>query len=228
MDRIGTTIRSWNSSTDSAMRPSGAAARCWSIRICITTAVEDSARHSPSTMPPGGVMPLQAHDQADRDGRGDHLDEPDAEHVAAQLPQPLQRQFEAEQEQQEHDAEFGQRLGALGIIEGDVLEEGKLRRQRAEPERPERQADEQKAEHGADAQPMQQRHDDAGRHQEYQKRSQAFGVQHDIPRQARQRAFMTEHSRPKDYPAMRDFTTMSVARGPARRGHNLRRRRDCR
>jgi hypothetical protein len=44
------------------------------------------------------------------------------------------------------------------------LQERKLSRQRAETERPERKADKQKAEHSADTQPMQQRHNDAGGH----------------------------------------------------------------
>ena len=69
MNRIGTTIRSWNSSTDSAMRPTGAAARCWSIRSCITIAVDDSARQSPSTMPGGRRDAAPAHDHADGERR---------------------------------------------------------------------------------------------------------------------------------------------------------------
>ena len=55
--RIGTTIRSWNSSTESEMRPTLLAARCCSASTCMTTAVEDSARHMPSTKPDGGGMP---------------------------------------------------------------------------------------------------------------------------------------------------------------------------
>ena len=54
----------------------------------------------------------------------------------------------------------------------------KLRGEIAEPERPEQQADQQKAEHGAELSAMQQRHDDAGRHQKNQNALQMLRVQH--------------------------------------------------
>ena len=123
VNRIGTTIRSWNSSTDSATRPSGVAARCCSTRICITIAVEDSAKHMPRTRPAGGVMPLMRMVVPTARMRNSDLHQADAQHIAAQLPQPRQRQFHAEQEQQEHDAEFGERLGRLRVLQRDVAQD---------------------------------------------------------------------------------------------------------
>jgi hypothetical protein len=62
------------------------------------------------------------------------------------LPEPRHRQFHAEQEQQEYDAELGERLGARRVVEGDVLDPGKLPGELAEPVGPEREPDQQEAE----------------------------------------------------------------------------------
>ena len=130
--------------------------------------------------PAGGVMPLMRIGRADRDDADPDLHEADAEHIAAQLPQPRQRQFHAEQEQQEHDAEFGERLAAFGIFQRDVAQErvtsrrdGRRRRDRAA--RPIRRKPST-----VPSIAVQQRHDDAGGDQEDQNALQMFGVQHGL------------------------------------------------
>jgi len=64
-------------------------------------------------------------DRESDDERADHhLRQADAQHIAPQLPQPLQRQFEPEQEEHDDNAEFGQRIDPLRLVEGDVVRPG--------------------------------------------------------------------------------------------------------
>ena len=112
------------------------------------------------------------HHDADRD-----LDEADTEHVTPQLPQARQRQFHAEQKQQKHDTEFGERLRRFRVFQRDVAQERVKIVEIADAERTEHEADQQKAEHRTEK-PVQQRHEDAGGHEKDQDALQVFGVKH--------------------------------------------------
>ncbi len=119
-------MRSWNSSTESAMRPTGVAERPSSSSSCITRAVEDMARQRPSTI--ALLMPAPTARDAGADGeRAEHELQPaDAEHIAAQRPQPRHRQLQPDQEQQEHHAELGQDLDPVAILDGEIAQPGKV------------------------------------------------------------------------------------------------------
>ena len=55
---MGATIRSWNSSTASAVRPTGWVARFSSVSTCMTIAVEESASARPTAIAAGTVAPV--------------------------------------------------------------------------------------------------------------------------------------------------------------------------
>lgn len=90
----------------------------------------------------------------------------------------MQRQFKSKQKQQDDDAELGQHLGALGIVEGDVMDPRVGVGQAGEPVRAERNAGNEEAEHRAYAGAMKQRHDHAGHDQEDDEALEVLGVQH--------------------------------------------------
>src|SRR3989304_1678740 len=82
------------------------------------------------------------------------------------------------QEQQEDDAELRQRLGARGVVEWDIGQPGMGGGEVAEAVGAEHDADQQEAQHGADARALEQRHDDAGGGPEDQRTLEAVAVQH--------------------------------------------------
>ncbi len=100
--------------------------------------------------------------------RDDDLRKAEPEHQPAHAPQSLERQLEPHREQQRDHAEGGDAVDRF-----DVDREGaKPRRSPAErPEAvgPERDPRQQIAQHRTDAQPEEQRRDDARRHQEQQR-----------------------------------------------------------
>ena len=103
---------------------------------------------------------------AEGDRRQQELHAADAGHEAAQRPQPLDRHLDADQEQQEHDAELRERLDAGAILDGEIAQPRIIGGERAEAIGPDRDADQQEAQHRADPGAMEQRNDQPGRHQE--------------------------------------------------------------
>ena len=99
----------------------------------------------------------------DGDSRSQELEAADAGDKAAQRPQPLHRHLDADEEQQEHDAKFGEGLDARAILDGEIAQPWIVGGQMAEAVRPDRDADQQKAHHRADARAVEQRHDQARR-----------------------------------------------------------------
>ena len=107
-------------------------------------------------------------DCAQDQGRDDDLSKPEPENQPAHAPQSLERQLEPHREQERHHAEGG-----------DAVDRFDVDRKRAKPrrspaERPEavgseRDPRQQIAQHRTDAQPEEQRRDDARRHQEQQR-----------------------------------------------------------
>src|SRR5207237_8439886 len=86
---------------------------------------------------------------ADDADRAEHLAESQAEEPRAQLPEPLRLELEADEEEQEHDAELGKGADRLGLA--DELE----------APRPDGDAGEEVACHGAEAQAV------GGHHREH-------------------------------------------------------------
>ena len=112
----------------------------------------------------GRAQQRQRRPEGDR--REQELHAADAGHEAAQRPQPLDRHLDADQEQQEHDAELGERLDAGAVLDGEIAQPRIVGGERAEAVGPDRDADQQEAQHRADPRAVEQRNDQPGRHQE--------------------------------------------------------------
>ena len=112
-----------------------------------------------------GAPSSDSADAAD-DGREQELQAADAGHEAAQRPQPLDRHLDADQEQQEHDAELGERLDAGAILDGEIAQPREVGGERPEAIGADRDPDQQEAEHRADARAVEQRNDQPGSDQE--------------------------------------------------------------
>jgi hypothetical protein len=108
-------------------------------------------------------------DGAEQQRRQHDLGRAEPEHEPAHPGQPLERQFEAHHEQEEHDAERRDPVDRLDIGQRQRVEPGRARGESAEPERPERDARQQEAEHRADVQPEEQRRDDSRRDEKDQR-----------------------------------------------------------
>ena len=178
-NRIGTTIRSWNSSTDSATRPTGVAgAVLLDQKLHHDRGRGQREAHAEHDDAGGRRDAAHADGGADRDDADRDLHQADAEHVAPQLPQPRQRQFQAEQEQQEHDAEFGERLGRLRVVQRDVAQDRIIIVEIAERRTARAPRPISRKPSTVPRNAMQQRHEDAGGDQEDQDALQVFGVKH--------------------------------------------------
>ncbi len=103
---------------------------------------------------------------ADDQTAGQHLQQAGAKHLASHHPQSLRRQLQANDEQHQHHAEFGD-----GRHAGRVTDEAQLLR-------PDHDARKQIAQHRAQLEPLGQRHRNDRRHQEHQRRLQKMVAIH--------------------------------------------------
>ena len=108
-------------------------------------------------------------DEPQRQRGDDELAEAEFEHQPAHALDALERQFEADGEQQHDDAEFGQPGDRLDVGERQRGEDGRALGELAEAEWAEGDAGEQVAEHRADAQADEQRRDHPRRGEEQQR-----------------------------------------------------------
>lgn len=104
----------------------------------------------------------QRKGRADGEGRQHELQAADAGNIAAQRPQPRQRQFQPDQEQEKQDAQFGEGLDPGAILDGQIAKPGNIVGEPAEAVRADRDADTKKAEHGTDTRTMKQRNHKPG------------------------------------------------------------------
>ena len=144
----GMAARSWNSSTAKARRPWRSASSPFSSRTCRAKAVEDSDSARPAnsaacqTSPKAMAMAASTRPVSATCGAAE------AEDGGAHGPQPLGAQLQADQEQQQHHAELGKVQDRVDLV--DRIDE-------AQPERTDQHADQQIAQHVADAQQLGQR-----------------------------------------------------------------------
>jgi hypothetical protein len=87
----------------------------------------------------------------------------EAEYQSAHGPQSRQRQFQTDHEQQQHDAELGDRFDRTRCADRDRRQPRQICDERGKAERPNDDADEDEAERRADVQAVEQRDDDASR-----------------------------------------------------------------
>ena len=117
---IGTSARSSNSSIAKAERPTGLAVPTSGS----TTAVDDKASAMPSAKAAiqpcaGRWMPTPISS-----AETEQLGRADAEHQPPHPPQPPERQLQPDREEQQDDAELGERLDRVGVGDGDIVEPG--------------------------------------------------------------------------------------------------------
>ncbi len=93
----------------------------------------------------------------------------DAEDQPAHPPEPAERQFQPDREEQQDDAELGERLDRMGVGDRDVVEPGRLLAELAEPERPDQHADQDEADDRADPEAGEGRDDDPGRAEDHER-----------------------------------------------------------
>ena len=138
---IGTIARSSNSSIASAERPTGLVVPTSGS----TSAVEESASARPSATEPLQALAehVTARGRASR-AQTEQLGRADPEHQPPHRPQAAEGELEPDREEQEDDAELGERLDRLGVGDGDIVEPGHLAGHRAEPGRADQQADRMK------------------------------------------------------------------------------------
>ena len=122
-------------------------------------------------------------DAGDQSGGEQNLQSAQSEDQPVHRQEAAERQFEADQEQQKDDAEFGNAGDVIGVADGEPIEEGKRADERAEAERPEDGAGHQIAERRAQAEAADDRHQDAGRAEH----DQRVAVGGDIDRRVHER-----------------------------------------
>jgi hypothetical protein len=155
-------MRSWNSSTASAIRPTGVVDRpCSSSKLHHNRGRghrEAEAKHDRAAA--GNAQQRKARPDGKR--RKHELQAADAGNVAAQRPQSHQRQFQPDQEQEKQHAEFGERLDLRSVLDGQIANPGKVLGEPTEAVRTDRDADTKEAEHGPDACAVKQRNHKPG------------------------------------------------------------------
>ena len=123
--RNGTTAMSWNSTTLKASRPCVRLSSARSVSCCTMSTVELMATTPPITMLCAQSMPNRCAMSATTAAVPNTCSAPEAEHLAAQRHHARPREFQAQREQQEDDAELRQQVRGVGF--------GEQRRWRAAP-----------------------------------------------------------------------------------------------
>ena len=139
---------SWNSTTLKASRPCVRLSSARSVSCCTMSTVELMATTPPITMLCGPVESEQARYERDHRRRAEHLQRPQAEHFAAQRHHARPGKFQAQREQQEDHAEFGQQV--RGVRFGEQAEgmrpqhqpDGDVAQYRRQPQAPRQRDDE--------------------------------------------------------------------------------------
>ena len=89
-------------------------------------------------------------DRSDDRAGQHHLRAAKPEHATPHGPQPIERELEADREQQKDHAELGERAHAVEICDRGIGEPRHVVGEAGEAERPDREADHQEGEDGAD------------------------------------------------------------------------------
>ncbi len=112
-----------------------------------------------------GLAQRQIEQAGQRHGAEQHLQEADAEHLAAQGPQPPGGKFQPQQEQQEDNPQLAEGRHPLRAGDGDEMNERQLCGEVAEAVRPKQRAHRDEPHHRADTCPLEQGNDHTRRDQ---------------------------------------------------------------
>ncbi len=160
---IGTIARSSNSSIASAERPTGLVVPTKGS----TKAVEDRASARPRPERAAPALPDQVQRDADDQRRQRQLRGADPEHQPPHRPQAPERQLQPDREQQEDDAELGERLDRVRVGDGDIVQPRHLGGDRAEPGGANQQPDQDETDHRRDPEPGEGRDHDSRRAEDH-------------------------------------------------------------
>ena len=159
----GTTARSWASRMAKLLRPVVDIMRRWPDSTSMTRAVEESARQAPMISGRGRRLAEPQGAEADHHRREQGLQPAQPEHQAAHGEQAPHRQFQADEEQQEDDAQVGDEGDLLLAGDGEPVDGPRIVGQAAQAMRPQRGADGEETQDGADFQAVDHRgHDGRG------------------------------------------------------------------
>jgi hypothetical protein len=100
--------------------------------------------------------------RADRKCRQRELQAADAGNVATQRPEPCQRQFQPDQEQEKQHPQFAERFDPLAVIDGQITKPRNVLGEPAKAVRADHDADTEKDQHGPDARAVKQRNHKPG------------------------------------------------------------------
>ncbi len=137
---------SWNSRMEKAARPWRLVSSCLSPRSCKAKAVEDRDRIKPTTRASVHVSPRSAAGRTQGRGCDQDLESAEADDGLSHDPQAFRLQFQADDEQQQHDPEFGEMQNLVHVAH------------QAQPRRPDGGPGSQVAQHGAQPDSLEYRH----------------------------------------------------------------------
>ena len=145
---IGTIDRSWNSRIEKARSPCGVLSSFSARSIGSTCAVDERPSGSPiAKRRLGRNAEREIEKRAEREAAQRHLEQPETEDILAQPPQPARLKLETDDEQQQRDADLGDVLDQLRLLE------------QAEHGRADQRAGHDVAEGGAEPEPAERGHE---------------------------------------------------------------------
>ena len=111
------TARSWKRATARNRRPYGAASSSRCLRIGRTTAVDETETRRPKKTAWFGAASPEPREREPAGGRQSHLERAADERRPAERLEAAQRELEADEEEDERDAELGDRLDAARLAD---------------------------------------------------------------------------------------------------------------
>jgi hypothetical protein len=222
-------MRSWNNSTDSAIRPTGVPVRPLLFQQLHHNRGRGHGKCKAEHDGRGGSVTGDRDGSCDRQRRQHELGNAQPEHIAAQRPQSRQRKFEPQHEQQKHHAELGEGADARAILDGQVTNPRMFVGEQTEPVGADRDAGDEKGQHGPDTRAVKQGNDQPGDGEKDEKILEPGLVLHLAHPRRLSRRMMPRITRPRSPPQWRRVRPPpSIRRGRRPAPCRVARRRPCR
>ena len=107
-------------------------------------------QRQPQPQRAGGILAEKIENRRNDQAGCQQLRRADAENEPAERPEPFERQFQSDREEQQYDPHFGERLDRLPIADGDELQPGILVLQRSQSRGTEQDADQNESDDRCD------------------------------------------------------------------------------
>ena len=157
------TARSCASSTAKLARPTLVVSRSWFDKQFEHDRGRGQRQAGAEDDRLGRIAAGIGRDAGEQRGGDKHLQAAQAEHQPPHGQQPMQRQFETDQEQQEDDAELGDAGDVLGVADREPVQRAETSRSASRGRAAQQRAGAEIAEHRRKAEPADDRHHDARR-----------------------------------------------------------------